>query len=93
MHLFVCANRRPDSDPLGPGCGDHGERVYTAMKGMVAARRLIGAAWVTKTSCLGLCPKHGATVACYHPEPSVETAGQLFVDVTEADVPLFFGPR
>lgn len=91
-HLFVCANRRPENDPLGPGCGDHGEQVYAAMKGAVAARRSFGTTWVTKTACLGLCPKHGATVACYRSSPGDPAGGRLYVDVTIDDVPFFFPP-
>ena len=62
VHLFVCANRRQGS-PLGPGCGDHGDAVYDALKREVGARRLVNEAWITKTHCLGICPKRGATVA------------------------------
>jgi hypothetical protein len=64
VHLFVCANRREGS-PLGPGCGDHGEAVYEALKREVATHGLVRDAWVTKTHCLGVCPKRGATVARY----------------------------
>ncbi len=64
LHLFVCANRREGS-PLGPGCGDRGEALYEALKVEVAARRKFNEVWVTKTHCLGICPKHGATVARY----------------------------
>ncbi len=64
LHLFVCANRREDS-PLGPGCAERGDAVYDALKGEVAARRCFAEIWVTKTHCLGICPKRGATVARY----------------------------
>lgn len=64
VHLFVCANRREGS-PLGPGCGDRGEAVYAAMKAEVAKRGRVVDVWVTKTSCLGICPKSGCTVARY----------------------------
>jgi hypothetical protein len=64
LHLFVCANRREGS-PLGPGCGDHGEHLYAALKQEVAARGATVSTWITKTHCLGICPKHGATVARY----------------------------
>jgi hypothetical protein len=64
IHLFVCTNRREGS-PLGPGCGDHGEAVYEALKREVTARGLVRDAWVTRTHCLGICPRHGATVARY----------------------------
>jgi (2Fe-2S) ferredoxin len=64
-HLFVCANRRDASDPLGAGCSEHGDAVYDALKGEVARRGLVRTVWVTKTHCLGICPKHGATVALH----------------------------
>jgi (2Fe-2S) ferredoxin len=64
-HLFVCANRRPPDDPLGPGCSAFGDRLYDALKAEVARRGLIRSVWVTKTHCLGICPKHGATTALY----------------------------
>jgi hypothetical protein len=64
MHLFVCANRREGS-PLGPGCGERGDALYDALKSEVATRRKVAEIWVTKTHCLGICPKKGATVARY----------------------------
>lgn len=64
LHLFVCANRREGS-PLGPGCGDRGDALYDALKAEVAARGDHVTTWVTKTHCLGICPKRGATVARY----------------------------
>jgi (2Fe-2S) ferredoxin len=64
-HLFVCANRRDAASPLGPGCGDHGARVFAQMKAEVARLRAYGQLWVTQTACLGLCPKVGAAVAVY----------------------------
>jgi hypothetical protein len=65
LHLFVCANRRDAGSPLGPGCGERGDAVYDALKATVAERRLVAQLWVTKTHCLGICPKRGATVARY----------------------------
>jgi (2Fe-2S) ferredoxin len=65
VHLFVCANRREAGSPLGTGCADAGDGVYDALKAEVAHRGLVRAAWVTKTHCLGICPKEGATVAAY----------------------------
>ena len=64
-HLFVCANRREADSPLGPGCADQGDAVYEALKAEVARRGLVRSVWVTKTHCLGICPKHGATTALY----------------------------
>lgn len=79
LHLFVCANRREGS-PLGPGCGERGEALYEALKAEVAVRRQHVEIWVTKTHCLGICPKRGATVARY---PS---AAPIVADVELGDV-------
>jgi (2Fe-2S) ferredoxin len=65
VHLFVCVNRRDEGAPLGPGCGDMGEAVYEVMKGEVAKRSAYRAVWITRTHCLGQCPKSGCTVAVY----------------------------
>jgi hypothetical protein len=64
LHLLVCTNRREGS-PLGPGCAERGDALYDALKREVAASRKVTEIWVTKTHCLGICPKHGATVARY----------------------------
>jgi (2Fe-2S) ferredoxin len=76
LHLFVCANRRTDS-PLGPGCGDRGEAVYEALKAAVTD---VARVWITKTHCLGICPKNGCTVARYPVQ-------KIFTEVTPGDVP------
>ena len=75
LHLFVCANRREGS-PLGPGCGERGDALYDALKAEVArAPAWSREIWVTKTHCLGICPKRGATVARYPgATPSVPTS-------------------
>jgi (2Fe-2S) ferredoxin len=65
LHLFVCANRREAGSPLGPGCADEGDAVYDALKAEVGRRGLVRSVWVTKTHCLGICPKEGATAAAY----------------------------
>jgi len=65
LHLFVCANRRPEDSPLGAGCGDAGDQVFDAMKQEVAKRGAYRSVWVTRTLCLGVCPKKGCTVATY----------------------------
>lgn len=80
VHLFVCANRREGS-PLGPGCAERGDVVYAALKDEVARRRLIADVWVTKTHCLGVCPKAGTTVARW-PEA---TGGAILTEVVPAD--------
>jgi len=78
LHLFVCANRREADSPLGPGCGPHGDAVYKEMKADVARRGAHRDVWITKTHCLGICPKRGCTVA-------VHPAGVIYKDVEEAD--------
>jgi predicted metal-binding protein len=80
VHLFVCANRRDASSPLGPGCGDAGERVYASMKSDVAERGAYRSIWVTKTHCLGACPKRGCSVAVYARHP---VSAALFSEVVE----------
>ena len=75
LHLFVCANRRTDS-PLGPGCGDRGEEVYESLKRTV---RDVAGVWITKTHCLGICPRSGCTVARY-------PVTRIFTEVTTDDV-------
>jgi hypothetical protein len=85
LHLFVCANRREGS-PLGPGCGERGDALYDALKAEVAARGEHTTTWVTKTHCLGLCPKRGATVARY---PGSEP---ILADVEVGDVPALLAP-
>jgi (2Fe-2S) ferredoxin len=78
LHLFVCANRRPDASPLGPGCGEAGSQVYAALKREVARRGAYTSIWITETRCLGVCPKHGATVAVYPKQA-------IWADVVEGD--------
>jgi hypothetical protein len=87
LHLFVCANRRQGS-PLGPGCGDRGDAVYDALKAEVAARGEHVTTWVTKTHCLGICPKRGATVARYPGQPGSEP---IVTDVEVSDVSALLG--
>jgi (2Fe-2S) ferredoxin len=83
VHFFVCANRRPAGDPLGPGCGDHGDAVYAGLKDEVARHGAFRAVWVTRTHCLGVCPKRGCTVAVY-------PRAKVLAEVEPADVgPLF----
>ena len=65
VHVFVCANRREAGSPLGAGCSEHGDALYDALKVEVGARGLVRSVWVTKTHCLGICPKEGATAAVY----------------------------
>ena len=65
LHVFVCANRRDASSPLGTGCAERGDAVYDALKQWVADRGAYADVWVTKTHCLGICPKTGCTIALY----------------------------
>lgn len=81
-HLFVCANRRDATDPLGAGCGERGETVFAALKEEVAKERAYARVWVTKTHCLGICPRTGCTVAVYGASAPV---GPILRDVDEAD--------
>lgn len=47
---------------LGPGCGARGDDLYDALKRGLDPGE-IATTWITKTHCLGICPKRGATVA------------------------------
>jgi (2Fe-2S) ferredoxin len=88
-HVFVCANRRAPGSPLGEGCGARGEAVYEALKDEVARRNAIPTVWVTRTQCLGVCPKEGATVAVYPAPPS---GRPLIRDVVPTDAAEILGP-
>ena len=65
LHLFVCANEREADSPLGSGCRERGDALYNALKAEVADARAYTTVWVTKTHCLGICPKIGATAVIY----------------------------
>jgi (2Fe-2S) ferredoxin len=80
IHLFVCTNTR-DGSPLGAGCGASGDDVYDAMKREVGERGLVRDVWVTRTLCLGICPKEGATVARYPGDAPIRS------EVSATDVP------
>ncbi len=80
VHLFVCANVRGAESPLGPGCGEGGERVFKVLKEESLRRGMVQRVWVTKTACMGICPKHGATVARH-----AEDGRGIFRDVDEKD--------
>jgi (2Fe-2S) ferredoxin len=83
VHLFVCVNRREDGNPLGAGCGDAGEAVYEVMKGEIAKGGAYRTVWVTRTHCLGQCPKSGCTVAIYPRQ-------RLLTEVEGTDAPRVF---
>ncbi|MGZ3453626.1 MAG: hypothetical protein ACXVEF_28740 [Polyangiales bacterium] len=74
VQIFVCANRRAPGDPLGDGCGDRGDAVFSALK-----VKPIAGLWVTRTHCLGLCPKRGCTV-------TIAPAMQSLIEVEPSDV-------
>ena len=80
VHLFVCTNRRDAASPLGGGCGARGDDVYAATKDEVAKRGAYRAVWVTRTLCLGVCPKRGAAVAIYPVQ-------RIYSEVEAADAP------
>jgi (2Fe-2S) ferredoxin len=84
VHLFVCVNRREEGAPLGPGCGDAGVAVYEVMKGEVARSGAYRAVWITRTQCLGQCPKSGCTVAVYPRQ-------RILTEVAEKDAAKVFG--
>lgn len=90
VHLFVCANRREGS-PLGPGCAERGDALYDLLKRAVAASGKVADVWVTKTHCLGICPKRGATVARapgFADTPSADgRLRSVMTEVEPADVP------
>ena len=85
LHLFVCVNRRTGASELfAPGCGASGEAVYDAMKAEVSKRGRVVDVWVTKTGCLGLCPREGASVAVYPSRDPIRPG------LTAAEVPALF---
>lgn len=78
VHVLVCDNRRDATSPLGPGCGDAGTELYDALKDEVARRGAYRSVWITRTACMSICPKRGASVAI-HP------AQRFLTEVTAAD--------
>lgn len=80
VHLFVCTNHRDPASPLGSGCAGAGDAVYDTLKAAIARQGEVRSAWVTKTHCLGVCPKHGATVAAYPNR-------QIWAEVVPSDAP------
>ena len=77
-HFFVCSHRRDAASPLGTGCGARGDEVFEALKDEVARLGAYRDVWVTRTACLGVCPKLGCTVVVY-------PTGKLFRDVSVED--------
>jgi (2Fe-2S) ferredoxin len=76
--IFVCGNQRAADDPLTSTCGAHGAAVYDALRKVVRERGLLASVWVTRTGCLGQCPKDGCALVIY-------PAGGQLLDVREAD--------
>jgi (2Fe-2S) ferredoxin len=90
VHLFVCTNRREGS-PLGPGCGAAGDELYAQLKEEVGRRGVVADVWVTRTHCLGVCPKEGATVARYPASAILEgarDAAAILDDALDAPAPI-----
>lgn len=87
LHLFVCTNRRASGDPLGEGCGARGEAVFAALKRAVFQRGDVRGTWVTRTGCLGICPKVGATVA------RAGGGHEIASEVTEGDAEALLAER
>jgi predicted metal-binding protein len=76
--LLVCTNAREASDPLRSGCGAHGPRVYQSLKRAVAEHGRVADVWITRSLCLGQCPRDGCAVA-------IQPANEHFVDVKDVD--------
>jgi (2Fe-2S) ferredoxin len=83
LHFLVCANRRPPDSPLGAGCSHSGDSLFEALKNEVLARGRVADVWVTKTFCLGVCPRLGATVAVY-------PKGLLLTEALPGDAPTLY---
>jgi len=84
-HLFVCANRREPSSPLGEGCAARGDALYDELKREVSARGLVTRVWITKTHCLGICPREGATVARYATSGAQANASPIVTEAHASD--------
>jgi hypothetical protein len=61
--------------------------VYDELKRVVAHERKVTEIWVTKTHCLGVCPKRGATVARY----GEDGERSVLADVEVGDVSALLG--
>jgi hypothetical protein len=77
--VLVCVNQRPETDVLGPGCGERGERLVALLRNRVAQTGAYAQVWVTRTHCQGLCPKRGASVV-------ISALLQPLVEVEDADL-------
>jgi len=63
-HVFICENRRPDTDPRGCCAGRGSEAVRQAFKEELARRGLKGEIRANGAGCLDACA-HGPTVVVY----------------------------
>jgi len=57
--------------------------VYDRLKDEVTLRSHVNDVWVTRTQCLGICPRVGATVAVY-------PRGCILTEVHGADAPALY---
>ncbi|MFO0562970.1 MAG: (2Fe-2S) ferredoxin domain-containing protein [Polyangiales bacterium] len=76
--IFVCTNQRAADDPLVSACGATGPAVFEAVRGEVRSRAMLATLWVTRTGCLGQCPRGGCAVVVHPP-------GVQLVDVRPED--------
>jgi microcystin degradation protein MlrC len=59
----VCVNRRAEDNPLGGGCGARGDDLHAALLGEIGRQRLYATVWLSRSYCVGACPRTGAAVA------------------------------
>lgn len=62
-HIFVCVNRRAEDNPLGGGCGQRGDDLHAALLAEIGRQRLYTSVWLSRSYCVGACPRKGAAVA------------------------------
>lgn len=65
VQLFVCTNVRAAEDPLKSACGAHGLPVFNALRAEASRLGVSGAVWITRSGCLGHCPRDGCSVVVY----------------------------
>lgn len=65
IHVLVCVNARPSTDPM-PCCAKaDGQRLYEQLCALVQNRGWHGQVVVTRTLCLGWCHVAGSTIAIH----------------------------
>ncbi|MEO7096138.1 MAG: hypothetical protein ABI175_22945 [Polyangiales bacterium] len=89
VQLFVCTNSRRGDDPLGGGCGTRGDDVHRALTAAIARRRAWQHVWLARSSCLGVCPKQGCTVAV---TPTGALLDEVEADDADAVLDALLGP-